>query len=77
MYILTAITDVSSDDLKQMKLFSEYSAASYCMGNTGSKGNAVKCGGGFCPSVQAAETNTLAEFDQYVAHGALNRNINN
>lgn len=57
--------DVSSDDLKQLTLFAEYASASYCTNNINSTGDALSCAEGSCPTVQAAETKTLYEFNEY------------
>ncbi|KAL3476457.1 Alpha/Beta hydrolase protein [Aspergillus californicus] len=54
--------DVSAEVLQQLTLFAEYAAASYCTPNIESPGNKVTCATGNCPTVQAAETVTLAEF---------------
>lgn len=57
--------DVSTDVLSQLSLFAEYSAASYCSNNINSTGNALSCEEGNCATVQAADTETLWEFDRY------------
>ncbi|KAL4882228.1 Alpha/Beta hydrolase protein [Aspergillus karnatakaensis] len=53
---------VSADVLQQLTLFAEYSAASYCTPNINSPGSKLTCATGNCPTVQAADTTTLAEF---------------
>ncbi|CAG8109710.1 unnamed protein product [Penicillium olsonii] len=60
---------VSSDVLGQLKLFAEYSAASYCTNNINSTGDALSCDIGNCASVQSAETTTLWEFDRVCSYG--------
>ncbi|KAI9368116.1 Alpha/Beta hydrolase protein [Aspergillus egyptiacus] len=60
--------DVSSEVLEQLTLFAEYSAASYCPSNLDSPGTKLTCSTGNCPTVEAADTETLAEFyhaDEY------------
>ncbi|KAL4914460.1 Alpha/Beta hydrolase protein [Aspergillus aurantiobrunneus] len=61
--------DVSEDVLQQLTLFAEYSAASYCTPNIDSPGDKLACETGNCPTVEAAETITLAEFYEENEYG--------
>ncbi|KAL4805037.1 Alpha/Beta hydrolase protein [Aspergillus unguis] len=56
--------DVSEDVLNTLTLYAEYAAASYCTPNIDSPGDKVSCASGNCPTVENAETITLAEFYQ-------------
>ncbi|KAF1831946.1 alpha/beta-hydrolase [Decorospora gaudefroyi] len=54
---------VSSDTLSQLKFFSQYSAAAYCLGNNNSPNTKLSCPQGNCALVEAANTTTLTEFE--------------
>ncbi|USP81896.1 uncharacterized protein yc1106_09170 [Curvularia clavata] len=54
---------VSSSVLDQLQFFSQYSAAAYCLGNNNSPNTKVTCPQGNCARVEAANTNTLTEFE--------------
>jgi hypothetical protein len=63
---VTQAIDVSSDLLNQLTLYSQWAGASYCTNNNNSTGDALSCEEGNCPLVEAADTETLYEFDKYV-----------
>ncbi|KAL9619142.1 MAG: hypothetical protein Q9160_006231 [Pyrenula sp. 1 TL-2023] len=46
----------------QLNLFEQFSAAAYCPGNNDSPNSKLTCAAGNCPLVEAADTETLAEF---------------
>ncbi|KAJ5059972.1 Alpha/Beta hydrolase protein [Bipolaris maydis] len=54
---------VSADVLSQLQFFSQYSAAAYCTINNNSSDTKVVCPQGNCPLVEAANTNTVTEFE--------------
>ncbi|KAF1930166.1 alpha/beta-hydrolase [Didymella exigua CBS 183.55] len=54
---------VSANILDQLQFFSQYSAAAYCLGNNNSPNTKVTCPQGNCARVEAANTNTLTEFE--------------
>ncbi|XP_014561107.1 hypothetical protein COCVIDRAFT_33794 [Bipolaris victoriae FI3] len=56
-----AITDGLFSD---MGLMSQYASAAYCSGNYNSPGDKVSCNKGKCPLVQAADSNTTAEYTE-------------
>lgn len=56
---------VSANVLDQLEFFSQYSAAAYCLGNNNSPNTKVTCPQGNCARVEAANTNTLTEFEKY------------
>ncbi|KAF2036442.1 alpha/beta-hydrolase [Setomelanomma holmii] len=58
---------VSSSILDQLQFFSQYSAAAYCLGNNNSPNTKVTCPQGNCARVEAANTNTLTEFENSLA----------
>ncbi|KAF1911354.1 Alpha/Beta hydrolase protein [Ampelomyces quisqualis] len=58
---------VSPDILSQLRLFSQYSAASYCLSNNNSPNTKLSCAQGNCPLVESASTNTLTEFENSLA----------
>ncbi|KAH7126729.1 Alpha/Beta hydrolase protein [Dendryphion nanum] len=43
----------------------QFSSAAYCANNHNSVGDKIKCSGGSCPLVEAANTTTLAEFANF------------
>jgi hypothetical protein len=57
---------VSANVLDQLQFFSQYSAAAYCLGNNNSPNTKVTCPQGNCPLVEAANTNTLTEFENSI-----------
>jgi len=62
---------VSADVLARLNLYEQYAAAAYCPGNNNSPNTKVTCSTGNCPLVQAANTNTVSEFQKYVSSSAL------
>ncbi|KAH7135425.1 Alpha/Beta hydrolase protein [Dendryphion nanum] len=54
---------VSASVLDQLQFFSQYSAAAYCLGNNNSPNTKITCPQGNCARVEAANTNTLTEFE--------------
>ncbi|KAH7082972.1 Alpha/Beta hydrolase protein [Paraphoma chrysanthemicola] len=58
---------VSSSVLSQLQFFSQYSAAAYCLGNNNSPNTKITCPQGNCARVEAANTNTLTEFENSLA----------
>ena len=63
---VTDTIDVSSGTLQEMTLYAQYAAAAYCTSNVNSTGTKLTCSTGNCPEVQAANTETLYEFNEYV-----------
>ncbi|KAF2654918.1 alpha/beta-hydrolase [Lophiostoma macrostomum CBS 122681] len=61
---------ISADVLDQLQFFSQYSAAAYCGGNNNSTGTKITCPQGNCARVEAADTNTLTEFENTLATDA-------
>ncbi|KAL1850239.1 hypothetical protein Plec18167_007344 [Paecilomyces lecythidis] len=61
--------DVSSDLLDQFNLFEQYAAAAYCSENFNSTGTKLSCSAGNCPLVEAADTETLDEFQDTSGYG--------
>ncbi|KAH7384655.1 Alpha/Beta hydrolase protein [Pyrenochaeta sp. MPI-SDFR-AT-0127] len=57
---------VSANVLDQLQFFSQYSAAAYCLGNNNSPNTKVTCPQGNCARVEAANTNTLTEFENSI-----------
>ncbi|ORX94214.1 Alpha/Beta hydrolase protein [Clohesyomyces aquaticus] len=74
---------ISTDVLNQIVFFSQYSAAAYCPSNSGSPNTKLSCVEDGCPLVEAADTNTLTEFENstltdatgYVATDTTNKLI--
>jgi hypothetical protein len=60
------LTAVSASILDQLQFFSQYSAAAYCLGNNDSPNTKITCPQGNCARVEAANTNTLTEFQKFV-----------
>ncbi|EMD89931.1 hypothetical protein COCHEDRAFT_62145, partial [Bipolaris maydis C5] len=56
-----AVTDELVSD---MGLMSQYASAAYCSDNYNSPGDKVSCVDGKCPMIQAADTNTVAEYSE-------------
>lgn len=54
---------VSQETFDQLQFFSQYAAAAYCLGNNNSPGTKITCPQGNCAQVEAADTNTLTEFE--------------
>lgn len=54
---------VSADVFNKLQFFSQYSAAAYCLSNNDSPGTKIICPQGNCALVEAANTTTLAEFE--------------
>ncbi|KAF1954147.1 alpha/beta-hydrolase [Byssothecium circinans] len=46
----------------KLVFYAQYAAASYCKGNNNTPNTKVKCPGKLCEKVEAANTNTLTEF---------------
>ncbi|RMJ23986.1 Extracellular lipase [Aspergillus sp. HF37] len=63
------LADVSANVLQQLTLFAEYSTATYCSSNLQSTGNSLTCAAGNCPTVEAASTKTLYEFENQADYG--------
>ena len=59
-------TDVSTSVLDELDVFAQWSAAAYCSDNINNDDTTVKCSDNACPSVEAASTKMLLEFDLYV-----------
>ncbi|KAL6709011.1 hypothetical protein ACN47E_002138 [Coniothyrium glycines] len=57
---------VSANILDQLQFFSQYSAAAYCLGNNNSPNTKITCPQGNCARVEAANTNTLTEFENSI-----------
>ncbi|KAJ4381713.1 hypothetical protein N0V86_003077 [Didymella sp. IMI 355093] len=57
---------VSANVLDQLQFFSQYSAAAYCLGNNNSPNTKISCPQGNCARVEAADTNTLTEFENSI-----------
>ncbi|XP_014554121.1 hypothetical protein COCVIDRAFT_105725 [Bipolaris victoriae FI3] len=57
---------VSANVLDQLQFFSQYSAAAYCLGNNNSPNTKVTCPQGNCARVEAANTNTVTEFENSI-----------
>lgn len=69
--LLTYSIAVSASVLDQLDFFSQYSAAAYCLGNNNSPNTKITCPQGNCARVEAANTNTLTEFEKYASHPLL------
>lgn len=63
---LTCNAAISANVLDQLDFFSQYSAAAYCLGNNNSPNTKITCPQGNCARVEAANTNTLTEFEKSV-----------
>lgn len=63
---LPALADITTSLLDDLTLFSQYSAAAYCSTNLNSTGAALACSVGNCPLVEAADTQILYDFDEYL-----------
>jgi hypothetical protein len=57
---------VSTSLLSNLEFFSQYSAAAYCLDNNNSPNTKVTCPQGNCARVEAANTNTLSEFENSI-----------
>ncbi|KAJ4324305.1 hypothetical protein N0V94_001363 [Neodidymelliopsis sp. IMI 364377] len=57
---------VSANVLDQLQFFSQYSAAAYCLGNNNSPNTKITCPQGNCARVEAANTNTVTEFENSI-----------
>jgi hypothetical protein len=55
---------VSAEVFDKLSFFEQYSAAAYCKGNSNSTGTKVTCSEQNCGNVEAADTNTLTEFEK-------------
>ena len=55
---------VSLEIFDKLSFFEQYSAAAYCGENNNSTNTKITCAEGNCASVQAADTNTLTEFEK-------------
>ncbi|KAI9836215.1 MAG: hypothetical protein M1819_001552 [Sarea resinae] len=53
---------ISEELLGNFKLYAQYAAAAYCVGNNDSPFSQVLCSSGNCPLVEAANANTTEEF---------------
>ncbi|EAW14911.1 lipase family protein [Aspergillus clavatus NRRL 1] len=60
---------VSSEILQQLTVFAQWSAASYCTDNINSPGTKLTCSAGNCPLVEAANTESLSEFNESSSFG--------
>ncbi|KAF2706170.1 alpha/beta-hydrolase [Pleomassaria siparia CBS 279.74] len=58
--------EVSDDIFKNLEFFSQYSAAAYCQGNNNSTGTKITCSEKNCNLVEAADTNTITEFQNSI-----------
>ncbi|KAJ4371421.1 hypothetical protein N0V83_004638 [Neocucurbitaria cava] len=58
---------VSASTLDQLQLFSQYSAAAYCLVNNDSPNTKITCPQGNCARVEQANTSTLTEFENSLA----------
>ncbi|PYH90100.1 lipase [Aspergillus ellipticus CBS 707.79] len=63
------IRDVSATTLTQLDLFAQWSAAAYCSSNLEKDDVSVTCLLDACPSVEAASTEILVEFDDTNDYG--------
>ncbi|KAL1597012.1 hypothetical protein SLS60_008594 [Paraconiothyrium brasiliense] len=54
---------VSTEIFDKLSFFEQYAAAAYCQENNNSTDTKVTCVEGNCANVQAADTNTLTEFE--------------
>ncbi|KAF1969411.1 alpha/beta-hydrolase [Bimuria novae-zelandiae CBS 107.79] len=54
---------VSTDVFEKLSFFEQYAAAAYCQENNNSTDTKVTCSEKNCDSVEAADTNTLTEFE--------------
>jgi hypothetical protein len=66
-YATNTAPAVSTNILDQLQFFSQYSAASYCLGNNNSPNTKITCPQGNCGRIEAADTNTLTEFENSLA----------
>lgn len=55
---------VSSEVFNKLSLFEQYSAAAYCSSNNNSTSTKITCDAKNCDNVEAADTNTLTEFEK-------------
>ncbi|KAI9844580.1 MAG: hypothetical protein M1838_002145 [Thelocarpon superellum] len=53
---------VPEDVFQNLKLFSQYAAATYCTNNNDSPNSKITCGANACPMVEAANTTSIIEF---------------
>ncbi|KAH7337905.1 Alpha/Beta hydrolase protein, partial [Pyrenochaeta sp. MPI-SDFR-AT-0127] len=60
---------VSLDVLSRFQLMEQYAAAAYCTENNNSPGTQLSCHVGNCPRVDAADTTTALEFENYSTPG--------
>ncbi|KAJ9641119.1 hypothetical protein H2199_005787 [Coniosporium tulheliwenetii] len=58
---------ISGDVLAKLSMFEQWAAASYCPNNNNSPNSKVICEAGNCPTVQAADTKTVIEFQNSFA----------
>ncbi|PWY92235.1 triacylglycerol lipase precursor [Aspergillus heteromorphus CBS 117.55] len=61
--------DVTATALTQLDLFAQWSAAAYCSTNLETDDISVTCADDACPSVEAASTEILLEFDETNDYG--------
>ncbi|KAI9849410.1 MAG: hypothetical protein M1838_000153 [Thelocarpon superellum] len=54
---------IADDVFSKLVLYSQWSAAAYCMNNNDAPGNKVTCPVGNCPLVEAADTVTTTDFE--------------
>lgn len=55
---------MSAEVFDKLVLFEQFSAAAYCIENNNSTDTKVTCSEGNCGAVEAADTNTLTEFEK-------------
>ena len=55
---------ISQSLYDQLSFFEQYAAAAYCSNNNDSPNTKVTCSPGNCPEVEAADTDTLTEFQK-------------
>ncbi|KAJ4293647.1 hypothetical protein N0V90_008931 [Kalmusia sp. IMI 367209] len=54
---------VSTDVFDKLSFFEQYSSAAYCQGNNNSTRTKITCADQTCNNVEAADTNSLTEFE--------------
>jgi hypothetical protein len=58
------LTAISTQLLNTFVLYEQYAAAAYCPENNDSPNTKIFCTSDSCPLVQAADTNTVVEFQK-------------
>ena len=64
--VLKPYVDISQDVFNNLVLYSQWSAAAYCVNNNNASGTAITCPTGNCPLVQATNAVATMEFQQWV-----------